>query len=314
MSNNVNKERAIRAVIRQAMEAYASAFSDRHLSEVNDEDGTINMKIHNVFISALGADIQYYSALARSLDSSLGNMLEKMAINIASLNYEVSQHVEGVIYQEQTDFIAELLESYKNTRGDNHKKPTVSDYTGISKMKHLAGHSKRHESDYYLKDPETGMHYLIELKIGGDLDNKKARSEKEALLEQYCILANSLGSEDHIKICFATAYNRYGEGRPWTQGRVLQFFAEDELLISSNFWNLVCKSKKGYEIVIDEYKKNAHLINETLLSWLFDLRKDDFNALINSVSHKNYKRIKEHMCSSTPNFIWHSQISYALNN
>src|SRR5574344_1310529 len=121
MSENVSKERAIRAVVKQAVEAYASGFSDRHLSEVNDEEGTINMKIHNVFIAALGADIQYYSALARSLDSSLGNMLEKMAINIASLNYEVSQHVEGVIYQEQTDYIAELLESYKNTA--NHRVP-----------------------------------------------------------------------------------------------------------------------------------------------------------------------------------------------
>lgn len=77
MIENVNKERAIRAVIRQAIEAYASGFSDRHLSEVDDEEGTINMKIHNVFIAALGADIQYYSALARSLDSSLGNMLER---------------------------------------------------------------------------------------------------------------------------------------------------------------------------------------------------------------------------------------------
>ena len=108
------------------------------------------------------------------------------------------------------------------------------------------------------------MHYLIELKIGGDLDNKKARSEKEALLEQYCILANTLGSEDNIKIYFATAYNRYGEGNPWKQGRVLQFFSEEELLISSKFWNLVCKSENGYEIVIDEYKKNAHLIIEAL--------------------------------------------------
>ena len=108
------------------------------------------------------------------------------------------------------------------------------------------------------------MHYLIELKKGGDLDNKKARSEKEALLEQYCILANTLGAENKIKICFATAYNRYGEGNPWKQGRVLQFFAEDELLISSSFWNMVCKSEHGYEIVLDEYKKNAHLIIEAL--------------------------------------------------
>ena len=262
---SVNNEAAIRAVVRSAVAAYASGFSDRHLSEVDDEDGTINMKIHNVFIAALGADIQYYSALARSLDSSLGNMLEKMAINIASLHYTVSRHVEGNIYQEQTAYIAELLERYKNTKGVNHIKPSISDYKNIINMKSEgSAHSKRHESDYYLKDEETGMNYLIELKIGGDLDNKKARSEKEALLEQYCILANTLGSEENIKICFATAYNRYGEGKPWKQGRVLQFFAEDELLISSAFWNMVCKSSRGYEIVLDEYRKNAHLIIEAL--------------------------------------------------
>lgn len=222
------------------------------------------MKINNVFIAALGADIQYYSALSRSLDSSLGNMLEKMAINIATLNFEVSQHVEGPIFQEQTDYIAELLEAYKNTKGSNHKKPSVDDYIGISKKNASGLHSKRHESDYYLKDPQSGMHYLIELKIGGDLDNKKARSEKEALLEQYCILANSIGSEEKIKICFATAYNRYGEGNEWRQGRVRQFFADEELLISGDFWNLICKSKRGYGIVLDEYRKNAHVIIQAL--------------------------------------------------
>lgn len=264
MAEIVDKEKAIRAIVKLAIEAYASGFSDRHLREIDDEDGTINMNIHNVFIAALGADIQYYSALSRSLDSSLGNMLEKMAINIASLNYEVTQHVEGIIYQEQTDYIAELLEKYKNTKGTNHKTPSVDDYAGISRRNSTALHSKRHESDYYLKDVKTGTHYLIELKIGGDLDNKKARSEKEALLEQYCILANSLGSEENIKIYFATAYNRYGEGNPWKQGRVRQFFADKELLISSKFWNLVCKSEQGYEIILDEYKKNAHFIIEAL--------------------------------------------------
>lgn len=260
----VNKEKAIRAIVSSFVEAYAAAFSDRHLSEVDDEDGTINMKIHNVFIAALGPEIQYYSALARSLDSSLGNMLEKMAIKIATLNYVVTQHVEGPIYQEQTDYIAELLENYKNTKGANHKKPSIQDYHNIIKRNRSERHNKMHISDYYLKDEETGMHFLIELKIGGDLDNKKARSEKEALLEQYCILSNSLGSEDKVRILFATAYNRYGEGKPWTQGRVRQFFADDELCISKDFWNLVCKDERGYEIVIDEYTKNAHLINEAL--------------------------------------------------
>lgn len=260
MTNIIDKERAIRVIVSNAVKSYANGFSTRHLAEVDDENGVINMKIHNIFIAALGPEIQYYSALARSLDSSLGNMLETMAISIANLNYTVDQHVEGILYKEQTDYIAELLEQYK--RSVNRRKPKVSDYQGITKMTGTA-ETKRHESDYYLIDNETGMHYLIELKIGGDLDNKKARSEKEALLEQYCILTNRLG-EEKVKILFATAYNRYGEGKPWTQGRVRQFFSEEELCISRDFWNLVCKSDRGYDIVIDEYKKNAHFINEAL--------------------------------------------------
>lgn len=260
MSQTIDNEKAIRSIVSSAVKSYANGFSTRHLAEVDDENGVINMKIHNVFVAALGPEIQYYSALARSLDSSLGNMLESMAISIAQLHYEVSQHVEGTLYKEQTDYIAELLEQYK--RSHNRRTPKLTDYQGISKMKGTAD-TKRHESDYYLLDEETGMHYLIELKIGGDLDNKKARSEKEALLEQYCILTNRLG-EENVKILFATAYNRYGEGKPWTQGRVRQFFCNEELCISRDFWNLVCKSDRGYDIVIDEYNKNAHYINEAL--------------------------------------------------
>lgn len=252
------EEQAIRSIVHSCIEIYASAFADRYIAERDSDDGTINSKIHNVFIAALGPEIQYYSALSRSLDSSLGNMLEKMAICIARLNYTVSQHVEGVLYKEQTDYIAELLEQYKR----HALKPSVEDYADIH-LRRGTEIRKRHESDYYLVDEATGMRYLIELKIGGDLDNKKARSEKEAILEQYCILTNEVGPEK-VKILFATAYNRYGEGQPWRQGRVRQFFADDELCISSEFWNLVCKSPRGYDIVIDEYRKQAHLITEAL--------------------------------------------------
>lgn len=254
----VDKEKAIRSIVRSAVKSYASGFSDRHISEKGNPDGTINMKIHNVFISALGPEIQYYSALCRSLDSSLGNMLEEMAINIARLNYSVSQYVEGVLYKEQTEFIAELLEQYKNTRNKaDHRIPYVSDYKGITK---LVGSeiSKRHESDYYLVDEENKMHYLIELKIGGDLDNKKARSEKEALLEQYCILTNKLGSEDNVKILFATAYNRYGEGMH--HDGVLSFFANNELPFGREIWNVICKSENGYDIVLSELNNLSPLM------------------------------------------------------
>ena len=123
---------------------------------------------------------------------------------------------------------------------------------------------KTHVSDYYLIDRETQRHFLIELKIGGDLDNKKARSEKEAIFEQYAILSNILGEKADIRCYFATAYNRFGEDKEWKQARVLQFFSKEELLIGKDFWNFVCCSERGYEIVIDEYKKSSHLIKNAL--------------------------------------------------
>jgi hypothetical protein len=67
-----------------------------------------------------------------------------------------------------------------------------------------------------------------------------------------------------IKCYFATAYNRYGEDKEWKQSRVLQFFSKDELLIGKDFWNFICCSDDGYNIVIDEYKRNAHLIKNSL--------------------------------------------------
>jgi hypothetical protein len=256
----IDKDKAIKSLVKTAVQSYAAGFERRHLHEVNDPDGAINMKVHNVFIAALGSDIQYYTALVRSLDSSLGTMLEKLAISIAELSYKVSRKVEGHLSSNQTSEIARLLESYKR----HEKFPAVSDYLNLSNMGDGGEKRVRHDSDYYLHDEESGCHYLIELKIGGDLDNKKARSEKEALLEQYAILCNSLGSSGKVSIHFATAYNRFGEGAPWRQMRVRQFFAENELLIGREFWNFVCKSKTGYDIILDDYKRNAHLIVDAL--------------------------------------------------
>ena len=265
IKNTLDKKEAIQSIVRTAVEAYATGFRARHEGEVDNPNGVINMKIHNVFIAALGKDIQYYSALVRSLDSSLGNMLEGMAVNIAKLFYDVKKSVEGELYPEQTSKIAEFLEAYKNSK--NPLKPSIEHFKEIRSIKPNPNskiQSKVHVSDYYLVDKETNTHHLIELKIGGDLDNKKARSEKEAIFEQFAILANSLGKDAIIQAHFATAYNRFGEDNEWKQGRVLQFFSKDELLIGRDFWNFVCKSEKGYELVLETYKENAQLITNAL--------------------------------------------------
>lgn len=250
----LDKKEAIKSIVHASVESFAVGFQGRHEGELEDPEGTLNMKIHNVFIAVLGPEIQYYTALVRSLDSSLGNMLEKMAINIAKLTYEVKQSVAGPLSLKQTQDVAELLEKYKRRE---ITPPTTENYQFLrTKPTEQSLVTKRHDSDYYLIDKETGENFLIELKIGGDLDNKKARSEKEALLEQFAILSNTLPDKTKIKVFFATAYNRFGEGKPWRQERVRQFFADDELLIGKDFWDFVCKSDQGYNIVLEAYKES----------------------------------------------------------
>lgn len=257
---NITKEKAIQTLVEVAVENYAEGFRLRHEGEVDNPNGVINMKVHNVFIEALGEDIQYYAALVRSFDSSLGNMIERLAISIARISFEVRKNVQGPLSSEQTGIIAELLEAYKS----REMTPNVQDYQSLRTLEIVSQETRRHDSDYYLIDSNTNSHYLIELKIGGDLDNKKARSEKEAILEQFSILSNTLPEDRNIRVFFATAYNRFGEGQPWQQQRVRQYFADDELLIGQNFWNFVCQDASGYDWVMDAYRSNAFHIREAL--------------------------------------------------
>lgn len=254
---------AVSSIVEKSVLAFAAGFQARHESEVADPEGTINLKIHNVFVEALGDEVRYYSALARSLDSSLGNTLEKMAINIARLSFDVHEYVEGPLSARQTGKIAELLDQYKSRT----KVPSVEDYQELRELADATpSQIKRHVSDYHLIDRETGERYLVELKIGGDLDNKKAKSEKDALLEQFAILTNTVGPDVDVQIFFATAYNRFGEDKPWRQERVRQFFAAKELLIGRDFWNFVCRSEEGYEAVLRAYQEHSHHIRDALAS------------------------------------------------
>ena len=162
---------------------------------------------------------------------------------------------------DQTQRIASIVSSYLA-----HTKPAVTHYSNFDCIKpsNIESYKRTHVTDHYFYDPETDSHYLIELKASGDLDNKKARSEKEALLEEYFLLKNLVNDKATVKIYFGTAYNKFGEGNEWKQERVRQFFSDDELLIGKDYWNFVCNDQDGFNIVFEQYKKSANYIRTTL--------------------------------------------------
>lgn len=261
---DAQKKKAIEVVVDTAIQSFAEGLISRYSDEVNDINGVINMKKNNCFIAELGAEFMFYSAFVRSFDSSFGNVLEKMGNNIAKLSYEVRGNISSFILPDQTQRIASILDNYV----DHVTIPSVEHYGGYTSIypKDITSYKRNHVTDNYFYSVEKNEHYLIELKASGDLDNKKARAEKSALLEEYFLLKNELKDDTtaKIKIFFGTAYNKFGEGKPWKQERVKQFFSEDELLIGKDYWDFVCDDNNGFNIVFEQYKVSAEKIRIAL--------------------------------------------------
>lgn len=261
---NTDKQHSIELLVDTAVDSFAEGLISRYTDEVDDINGVINMKKNNCFISELGEEFMFYSAFVRSFDSSFGNVLEKMGNNIAKLSYEVKGNIDSFILPDQISRISSLLDSYV----DHTTTPNINHYSTYTSIypKDITSYKRTHVTDNYFYCKEKNEHYLIELKASGDLDNKKARAEKNALLEEYFLLKNKLKSDEtaKIKIFFGTAYNKYGEGKIWKQERVKQFFSEDELLIGKDYWNFVCNDDNGFNVVFNQYKKSAKKIRRAL--------------------------------------------------
>ena len=258
------KKKAIQEVVDTSIKSFVDGIDLKYTVEVNDPDGVINSKKNNVFVAELGDEFMFYSAFVRSFDSSFGKVLENMGKSIANLSFVVKGRIDSYLLTQQSQHINYLLSEYET----NHTKPSIDDYSSFTCMhpKDLTSFLKSHETDNYFYNPEKKEHYIIELKAGGDLDNKKSKVEKNDLLQEYFLLKNLLKDTDEkVKIFLATAYNKYGEGNPWKQGRVQQFFADDELLIGKDYWNFVCDSENGFDIVMEQYKKSAVYIKNILL-------------------------------------------------
>ncbi len=261
---NENKKKAICQIVDASIKSFITGLECRHTAEANDPAGVINSKKHNCFIAELGEEFIFYSAFVRSFDSSFGKVLENMGNSIAALSYSVKGSIDSFLLPEQKQHIANLMSSY-----EQHIKPERNHYQNHNFIipNNIDSFKMTHATDNYFYNPVKDEHYIIELKAGGDLDNKKSKAEKIAMLEEFYLLKNLLRNspDSKVYIYFATAYNKFGEDKFWKQERVRQFFAEDELLIGKNYWNFVCDDTDGFDIVFEQYRKSAINIKNSLV-------------------------------------------------
>ena len=105
----------INQVMQQQIPSFADDFRKRYTGRGTGLKNLVN-KANNPFILALGEEIVIYSALMRSLDSSLGNRLERIARTIAEASYHVSEKVEGDVPLEVDKQIANLMNTYHDKK------------------------------------------------------------------------------------------------------------------------------------------------------------------------------------------------------
>ena len=257
---NSSKEEKNRKAVDNRKKEFADNLIKRYQKELNEPNGVINSKKKNIFINSLGNEFIFNSAFCRSFDSSFGNVLESLSNDIADITFEViTEDISSYLLPQQTQHIDYIMSDYEK----HAKQPEISDYSNFDAFipKNIQSYTKSHVTDNHFYNPTTKEHYVIELKAGGDLDNKKAKSEKIELLKEYFILKNELvGTDETVRIFFATAYNKDGEENEWKQERVKQFFADDELLIGKNYWNFVCDDNNGFDIIYDQYKISSQYI------------------------------------------------------
>lgn len=262
----ITKKKTIQLLVDSAIKNFAEGFQSRYRGELKDPKGVINSKKNNCFIAELGEEFVFYSALVRSFDSSFGKVLENMGNSIAKVSYDVKGSIQSFILPAQTQHIADIMSHY-----DEHEHPEVDHYSSFRPIipKNIESFRRTHATDNYFYNSDKKEHYLIELKAGGDLDNKKSRAEKISLLDEYYLLKNLLMSnpdtkDDKIFIYFATAYNKDGEGNKWNQERVRQYFAEEELKIGKDYWNFVCDDAAGFETIFEQYKQSCGIVRDVL--------------------------------------------------
>ena len=163
-------------------------------------------------------DFKLISTLSRSKDSSFGLLWEKIL-------FEISKY-----YNDKT------FKNVKDLKLKSNGKQWIVD----------------------LAFERNGKTYLIEIKLGGELDNKKAISEAAALRERKEVLVeNKISSNVETYLGVITLSK--GESSPinWVMGRVELGFDRSEVLVERELFDFVSNDIEIFDFIKNEIQPYA---------------------------------------------------------
>jgi len=166
---------------------------------------------------------------------------------------------------EDVDFLlaSTLSRSYDSSRGNLWEKIlfAISSYYNDKTFKKVKGLKLKSNGKEWIVDlafERDGKTYLIELKLGGELDNKKAKSESDALLERKEVLIeNKISSEVQTYLGIITLSNGENSPMDWDMGRVSLGFTRNEVLVERELFDFVSNNPDVFNFIKEEIQPFA---------------------------------------------------------
>lgn len=240
-------------VVRERLNDFARDYRKRRLADMEAGGGLLD-KLGNPFFSRFPLEYAAYSTISRSLDSALGTEIEELMVVLAgqafgtdAVLHQSRNGIKGALTLAQSQAIAGALSE------DAPAKSVDFDQLATSEDA-VEGSAERcmRRVDVLIRHP-SGQVAAIETKFGGQLDVKKSKAEKKALLEFSAVYFNETGVTPAVVL--GVLYDVHDHsGKPWRQGSVNKYFDQNELLVGRNFWNFVLDASDGYDVFIGAWQ------------------------------------------------------------
>ena len=249
-------------------------------------------KWYNFLLMPLSDDIIAHMVFVSSFESKSGNAIETCAKRIAELRYGKENvpsivnprklnnnlnpnEIKGQIIVTDVDIedgelkgkISEFRACNEGSGSGKNKTKSKVNQRSISELLSISDNFKKNGM-LYQKPVDLAFYdgtdwNLIEIKAGGNLDSSNAPSNIEKLFAIYAGL-----HVENAKVCFATLYNKDGEGNEWNSSVKKHMSYPEMFLIGSEFWNKILpeeidflKFTEIYKTALVELKLDARMHN-----------------------------------------------------
>jgi hypothetical protein len=157
-----------------------------------------------------------------------------------------------------SDVCSSLARSRDSSMGSLYEKivNAISNYFNTKTFKNIKGLKIKDSGKNWIIDlafERDGITYLVEIKLGGNLDNKKAISEANALsVRKQTLIENNLAKNVETYLGIITLGN--GETSPdeWEMGRVSLGFDRTQVLVERELFDFVSNNAGVFDFLVAE--------------------------------------------------------------